>query len=217
MAVPERLEHRIGEPGIENVLDWLLAQVMVDAKDRIFREMLEQRVVECLRRLAIAAKGLLDNEARVDVEPGLGESRNHDAKQAGGNRQIMQRPLGAVERLLQLRKSLRIVVVAVDIPHKPQELIEPCSASRGVLLDTVFRPFPELFDCPPGLGDSDDGDVDAFTADQAQQRWENLLEGEIAGSAEEHQGVGLGGLHLISCGISVGFGPIVGTPARGLV
>ena len=71
----------------------------------------------------------------------------------------------------------------------------------AVLLDAVFGPSLELFDCPAGLGDADDGDVDAFAADEAQKRREDLLEGEIAGSAEEHQGVGLGGLHLISCGV----------------
>ena len=68
----------------------------------IFREMLEQRGVERLRRGAIAAERLLDDEARVDVEPGLGQRGDDDAKQARGNRQIVQRPLGAAERLLQL-------------------------------------------------------------------------------------------------------------------
>ena len=164
--------------------------------------MLEQRVIERLRRCAIAAERLLDDEARVDVEPGLGKRRDDNAKQARGDREIVQRPLGAAERLLQLLESLGIVVIAVDIAHEPQQLIEPCSARR-VLLDTVSRPVPQLFDRPAGLGDADDRDVDAFAADQAQKRRENLLEREIAGSAEEHQSVGLGGLHLISCGLAI--------------
>ena len=84
-----------------------------------------------------------------------------------------------------------------------------------MLCNAVFGPSSQLFDGPAGLGDADDGHIDAFVANQAQKRREDLLEGEIAGSAEEHQGVGLGGLHLTSCGISVrGFGPTVDTPAR---
>src|ERR1700722_7958286 len=186
---------------------------MVDAKDRVFRKMLEQNVVERLRRLAIAAERFLDDEARVDVETALGERRDDNAKQAGGNRKIVQRPLGAAERLLQFCEGLRIVVVAIDISQKAQELIKLGRVGAAVLFDAVCGSSLELFDCPACLGDADDRHIDAFVADEAQKRRENLLEGEIAGSAEEHQGVGLGGLHLTSCGISVGFGPIVDTAA----
>ena len=38
VAVQERLEHRIGEPGVEDVLDRLLAQIVVDAIDRVLPE-----------------------------------------------------------------------------------------------------------------------------------------------------------------------------------
>ena len=173
-------------------------------KIAFFREMLEQRVVERLRRLAIAAEGLLDDEARVDVETALGERGNDNAKQARGNRKIVQRPLGAAERLLQLCEGLRIVVVPVDIPQEPQQLIKLCGVGAAVLFDAVLGSSLELFDRPACLGDADDRHVDAFVADEAQKRREDLLESEIAGSAEEHQGVGLGGLHLISCGVPIG-------------
>ena len=172
-------------------------------KIAFFREMLEQRVVERLRRFAIAAERLLDDEARVDVEPALGERGNDHAKQAGGNCQIVQRPLGAAERLLQFCEGLRIVVVAIDISQEPQQLIEFRGVGAPVLFDAVLGPALELFDCPAGLGDADDRHVDAFVADKTEKRREDLLEGEIAGSAEEHQGVGLGGLHLISCGVEI--------------
>src|ERR1700722_4769374 len=176
---------------------------MVDAKDRVFRKMLEQNVVERLRRLAIAAERFLDDEARVDVETALGERGDDNAKQAGGNRKIVQRPLGAAERLLQFGEGLRIVVIAIDVPQEAQELIKLSGVGAAVLLDAVFRASLELFDGPPSLGDADDRHIDALVADEAQKRGEDLLEGEIAGSAEEHQGVGLGGLHLTSCGIPV--------------
>ena len=116
----------------------------------------------------------------------------------------MQRPLGAAERLLQLVESLRIVVIPIDIAQEPQQLIKLCAVRAPVLLDAVLGSVPQLFDRPAGLGDANDGDIDAFVADKAQKRGEDLLERKIAGRAKEHQSVGLGGLHLISCGIPMG-------------
>ena len=157
---------------------------MVDPKDRPFREMLEQRVVERLSRFAIASKRLLDDQTGVDVEPAPGERRDHDAKQAGGNGKIVQRPFGAGERLLQFREGLRIVVVAVDISQEPQKLIELCGVSAPVLFDAVFGASSELLDGPAGFCDANDRHVDAFVAHETEEGREDLLEREIAGSAE---------------------------------
>ena len=204
VAVPERLEHRIGKPRVEDVLNRLLAQIMVDAKDRLFGEVLQQCAVERLRRFAIAAERFFNDEAGVDVETALSERGNDNAKKARGDRQIVQRPLGAAERLLQLRKGLRIVVIAVDIPQKSQELIKLRRVGAPVLLDAVLGSLPQLFDCPARLGDADDRHIDAFIVDEAQKRRKDLLEREIAGRAKKHQSIGLGGLHLTSCGIPIG-------------
>src|SRR5204863_845178 len=45
-AVPERLEERVGEAEVEEVLHSLLAEVMVDAEDRFLGEDVMQRPVE---------------------------------------------------------------------------------------------------------------------------------------------------------------------------
>ena len=42
VAIPDRLEKRVGEARIENVLHRLLAQVMIDAEDRLFGKVLVQ-------------------------------------------------------------------------------------------------------------------------------------------------------------------------------
>ena len=99
-------------------------------KIAFFRKMLEQRAVERLRRFAIAAERLFDDEARVDVEAGLRQRGDDNAKQARGNGEIVQRPLGAAERLLQLFERLRIVVIPVDISQETQELVELCRRRR---------------------------------------------------------------------------------------
>ena len=70
--------------------------------------------------------------------------------------------------------------------------------------DAFLGARPQLLDRPTGLGDADDGDIDPLLGDEAQKSREDLLEREIAGSAEEHQGVGLSCLHLILSGIDIG-------------
>ena len=49
VAVPQRLEHGVGEPGVDDVLHRLLAEKVVDAEDRVLGEMLLQDPVERLR------------------------------------------------------------------------------------------------------------------------------------------------------------------------
>jgi hypothetical protein len=204
LAVPQRLDRRICEPRVEDVLNRLLAQIVVDAEDRLLGKMLEQRPVERLRRLAIMAERLFHDEAGVHVETALSQRGANHAEQAGRNREIMHRPLRGSERLLERRESLGIVVVAIDIPHERREPRQSGGVGASVAFDALFCARPQLLDLPTGLGDADDGDIDPFVGDETQKRREDLLEREIAGSAEEHQGVGLSCLHLILSGVEVG-------------
>src|SRR4030095_4448474 len=59
--VPDRLEERVGEAEDEDVVDRLLAEVVVDAEDRRLREYRVQDAVQLLRRSEIAAERLLDD------------------------------------------------------------------------------------------------------------------------------------------------------------
>src|SRR6185437_15969714 len=62
-AVPERLEHAVSEPEGQNVLNRLLAQVMIDPIDLRFIEDLVNLVVQMPRAVQIVAEGLLNNHA----------------------------------------------------------------------------------------------------------------------------------------------------------
>ena len=46
--IPDRFEKAVGEPKVQQVLNWLFAQVMVDAKDRGLSEDPSQRSVQLL-------------------------------------------------------------------------------------------------------------------------------------------------------------------------
>jgi hypothetical protein len=63
VAVPDRLEDRVVEAKAEQVLDRLLAEVVVDAKQLVLAQRAVQRVVQGLGRGEVAAEGLLDDHA----------------------------------------------------------------------------------------------------------------------------------------------------------
>src|SRR5499426_3323118 len=63
VAIPERFQERIGEAEEEQVVHRPLAQVMVDAEDRLLVEGAEQRAVERLRRKAIMTERFFNDDA----------------------------------------------------------------------------------------------------------------------------------------------------------
>src|SRR5580704_14622384 len=101
----------------------------------------------------------------------------------------MQRPPGGPERLFQSLERSRIVVIAVDIIQEFDKASEVSVAEAPAMLETVFGARPKLFEAPAGFGHADDGDIEAFVANEALQGREDLLIGEIAGRAEEDEGV----------------------------
>jgi hypothetical protein len=66
LAVPERLEHAVGEAKDEQVLNRLLAEVVIDAEHLRFTEDLGDGVVELARAVEVAPERLLDDHARPE-------------------------------------------------------------------------------------------------------------------------------------------------------
>ncbi len=63
VAVPDRLVQLVREAQRQDVLDRLLAEVVVDAEDRVGREGHLESGIERPRRLEVMAEGLLDHDA----------------------------------------------------------------------------------------------------------------------------------------------------------
>ncbi len=63
VVVPDRLVHLVREPQREQVEDRLLAEVVVDAEDRLRLEHLGHDVVELASRLEVVTERLLDDDA----------------------------------------------------------------------------------------------------------------------------------------------------------
>ena len=62
VAIPDRLEHAIGEAKDENVLDGFLAEIMIDPVDLMLVGDLEQLAIEGFGRREIGAERLLDHQ-----------------------------------------------------------------------------------------------------------------------------------------------------------
>src|SRR5277367_6211233 len=76
VAVPQRLENAIAETKNQQILDSVLAEIVIDAVDLLFLEDTQNGLVEFLGCGQIAAEGLLNN----DAYPGV---RRRWARQAG--------------------------------------------------------------------------------------------------------------------------------------
>ena len=109
VLVPQRLEHAVREPKREEVLDGLLAEVVIDSIDLVLLPVCEHVLVELQRRREIGAERLLDDDAlpaRTGLEIRLVEVVAEQAEEARGDREVEEDvAAGAVEKieLLHLR------------------------------------------------------------------------------------------------------------------
>ena len=62
-GIPDRLKQRIGETEHEDVLHRLLAEIMVDAINLLFAEMVAEGLIQLPRRGQIAAKRFFDHQS----------------------------------------------------------------------------------------------------------------------------------------------------------
>ncbi len=73
ILVPLGLEQAVGKAQCNEVLHGLLAQIVVDPVDAVFREILRDCVVDPARRLKVVANRLFQHGASALGQPGLGQ------------------------------------------------------------------------------------------------------------------------------------------------
>jgi len=168
---------------------------MVDAEHRRLREDFVQGAVERLRRSEVAAEGLLDDHPRVPGAAGLRQALHYGRKQAGRNREIVQRPGGAAQSFLKALVSRGVVVVAANIPELSAEPGERVLIDAAVVRQAVACAFAQPVERPVRARHADDRHIQLAAAHERLQRGEYLLVGEIAGGTEEHKGIGAARLH----------------------
>ena len=93
VRVPDRIPQLIGEPQRQDVLNRLVAQVVVDPEDRFLREDGVDHVVEIARALEVVAERFLDDDPAPPVflragQPRLVQLFAYHGERLGRDRQI---------------------------------------------------------------------------------------------------------------------------------
>ena len=133
--VPDRLKHRVAKPQSQNILDRLLAQIMVNPVGLRLREPLRQILVQLHGRLRVVAKRLFNHHPRprprrfgVIDQPRLAQILHNLRERLRRSRQIKEPiPLGAkflvnrVQLLLQPLKTCQVVKCPLGHKQVPRE------------------------------------------------------------------------------------------------
>jgi hypothetical protein len=113
-----QLRFQIGsrkESEIEDIHDRLLAEIMVDAEDRVLLEHRQRDFIERPCRSQVATERLFNDDARLIGQAGGAEAFDHRGEQRRGNCKIMCRAFGLAQNLLQRIESRRVAVIAAHI------------------------------------------------------------------------------------------------------
>ena len=110
VPVPHWLEHRVGEPKVEELLETHLPQEVIDPVDLRLIEVLVELGRERDGRRLVMAERLLDHDLRPLGETGVGEPLDDGAEQERGDLQVEDRLLGALDgaaHLLEVAPSAK--------------------------------------------------------------------------------------------------------------
>ena len=188
--IPDRLEERVGEAEIEQVLHRLLPEEVIDAIDRLLGKRLVQRGVERARRRQVAAERLLHDQSGVRGHPRPRQARRHDAEQARRNGQVEGRAHGATERLAQAVEGGRVLIVAGHVRQARDEPFVGGRVDAPVSREALADARAHLVEAPRLTRDRDDRHAQLIVPGHRLQRGKDLLIGQIAGGAEQDERVG---------------------------
>jgi hypothetical protein len=198
VAVPDRLEERVGEAEEDQVLYGVLSEVVVDAENGGFVEAGVEDAIQRAGRGEIAPEGFLHDDASslgasepYELLHDLFEEGRRDGQVVGG---AARRAQLAAQRL----ERPRVRVVPVHVAEEPQELREGVPVEAAVLRHALPGPLPELLQAPTRLRDPDHRHVETPVPDQPLHRGEDLLVGEIARRSQENQRVRRDAGHFFS-------------------
>ncbi len=200
-AVPDGLEDGVGEPQGDDVLDRLLAHVVVDPVDVRLVEGAVDLVVELEGRAQVAPVGLLHHQAG-EAAPGprlvaavVGHGLRHQAEHRRDGGQVEEAvaggavlPVGVGQLGAQGVERVGVGVLARHVGEAVDHGVPPGAGVGGGLVDGG----PELVVRPLGAGHAHHGEavVERPPVGQLGQGGEDLPGGEVARRAEDDEGDG---------------------------
>jgi hypothetical protein len=207
--VPERLEDRIAEAHHQDVLDGLLAQIVVDAEDLSLVEHPGERLVHIARAREVVADGLLHDDAREGPRAGRRrhQTRRSQLLDAGAeavrwNRQVEHAIAGNAAGgfdLLQARLELGVAPGIVDgaavEEQRPFEVGPVLRVERPAreALDPLARHAAEDVVVELAPSDAHHREVRRERAVQGQvvEGRQQLALGEVTAASEDDEAAGL--------------------------
>jgi hypothetical protein len=126
-------------------------------------------------------------------------------KEARGDRQVVDGPRGLAERLAQLGERCIRAVIAIDELEFRLQAIECGRIGRGIVRREAFaQPYEQGVPRHAATGDADDSVRQTVPSFEILERRQDLLEGQIAGDAEDHQRIRIVAVHQCLLPQSVG-------------
>jgi len=191
LAIPHRLEQRIGESEEMDVQHRLLAQEVVDAQDLVLGEHLVQLGVEGPCGGQVTAEGLLDHHPAVFGQTGSAKSRHHRSEERGRDLQVEQRPGEGVQPNGQLLVGGLVGEVALQIAEPPGQTMERHLVHHVLVCRHGFAHHGAQVVLGPVVHrHADDRAVQPARHLQAIQRAKRHLARQVPGDPEDHQRVG---------------------------
>ena len=203
VAVPHRLEQLVGEAQRQQVLDRLLAEVVVDPEHRVGGEHRLDDLVELAGARQVVPERLLDDHAAPGValgvrQPAAGELLDHDGERAGRHRQVEGVVAAGAAVLVELAhgagelvEGVVVVEAALDEAEPVGQLLPDLLGERraGVLLDGVVDDLGEVLPVPVAAGEADEREArgqQPALHEVVDGRHELAL-GQVAGDAEHDE------------------------------
>ena len=201
--VPQRLEDRVREPQIEDLLDPHLAEVVVDPTQLRLVDVLVQVGGQRPSRGEVVSERLLDHHPGRLRQARLREALDHGGEQEG-------RDLQVVNRVLEAPHGIGDPLIGRVVGEVAGHVRQPGRESREDLLvqlaglgeDGLPGPLDELLGAPVVDRDADHRAGQQPAHLEPVERIEGHHLGEIAGDPEDHQCIGLG----LGLGIGTGLG-----------
>ena len=216
VSVPDRLEERVCEAEIQDLLGSHLPEVVVDPVELRLVDVLMELVSECARRLEVVPERLLHDDPRSRRQPGVCQPLDDPAEQKGRDLEVEDRGLGALDRLADPGVGRGVSEVPLDIGEPRGETLE----HRRVELfpgadDRLARPLDELLDRPVVDRDPDDRALDQAALFQPVQRAERHHLRQVAGDSEDDEHVRGSRLTRTVAGLCLRqYAPLFGPPVR---
>ena len=199
VAVPDRLEHPVGETQRQQVLHGLPADVVIDAKDLLLVEDREKAGVELPSGSEVEPEGLLGDHMGPVAEPELSQRANGRAGGLRRQRQVVQDASACAKLLPRLldRGAQKIESIAdgdeAEALGEPIQSLARRRAATGIL-HSLASHFPELLLAGLSPGGADDAKAPRHQPhlSEVEHPRQQFALGEIAGRPEKHDHVILG-------------------------